>query len=262
MEYLFSQWDKLKYSLNSRYLFLFLDYDGTLSPIASAPHKAVISKVEKNLLKRISQKPDCKVAIISGRSLADIKKRVGIKGIIYSGNHGLEVESPKIKHKPQVSEAHRKLLRKIKNELEFKLKKVHGAIIEDKGLSLAVHFREAGKQDANLIKTAFREVTILPSVAKKIKIRAGKKVLEAGLPVEWGKGTIVLWLLSRQKFATDGKEVAAIYIGDDVTDEDAFEALRKDGITVFVGEKKPSYAKYFLKDSKEVYKFLNLILAL
>jgi trehalose-phosphatase len=262
MEHLFSQWDKLKESLRGRSVFLFLDYDGTLSPIVKAPHKAVISKDVRNLLKKLSQKPEYKVAIISGRSLMDIKKRVGIKDIIYSGNHGLEVESPKIKYKPQVSAEYRQILENIRRELEFKIRKVKGAIIEDKGLSLAVHFREAGKQDTNLIKTAFREVTILPSVAKKIKIRSGKKVLEAGLPVKWDKGTIVLWLLSRQKFATNDKEVKAIYIGDDATDEDAFKALRKDGITVFVGEQKPSYAKFRLKDSKEVYDFLNRILDL
>ncbi len=260
MNYLFSQWDKIKDYLKGRCIFVFLDYDGTLSPIVEAPDKAVISNESKEILRKLSKKEGCKLAIISGRSLTDIKERVGIKEIIYSGNHGLEVESPKIKYRPEISPESRKDLDKIRSELKEKLKGIKGVILEDKGLALAVHFRQVNKEDVNLIKTIFREVTIIPSVAKKIKIRSGKKVIEAGLPIEWDKGRIVLWLLSRQKFASDGEEVAAIYIGDDVTDEDAFKALQKDGITVLVGRKKSSYAKYFLKDSREVYDFLEKIL--
>ncbi len=118
------------------------------------------------------------------------------------------------------------------------------------------------KEDVDLVKTIFGEVTIIPVVAKKIKIRGGKKILEAGLPIEWDKGRIVLWLLSRQKFLTDDKEVAAIYLGDDITDEDAFKALSKDGITVLVGRRKTSLAHYFLKGPKDVYEFLERVLNL
>jgi len=261
MEHLFNRWDKLKAVFKESRLCLFLDYDGTLSPIAKAPHKAVIPYAVKSLLKKLSRKPGCMVAIISGRSLVDVKKRVGVKGIIYSGNHGLEVEGPKIRYKPVVPARYRKALVKIKEGLKEKLKGIKGVIIEDKWLSLALHFRQVKKRDVNLIKTVFREATIIPSVVKEIKVRAGKKVLEAGFPVEWDKGKITLWLLSRQKFSAGGKEVAAVYIGDDTTDEDAFKALRKGGITVFVGEKKPSYAKYYLNNSKEVYKFLKRLLS-
>lgn len=260
MEHLFESWDKLKDKIRESYLFLFLDYDGTLSPIVNTPDKAVIPSAVKNLLRAISQNPKCKIAIISGRSLADIRKRVGIKEIVYSGNHGLELKGPKIKYNQTVSADYKKVLSKIRAELESKLKGIDGAIIEDKGLALAVHFRLAKKQDADLIKALFREVALIPSVAKKIKIRCGKKVLEAGLPIEWDKGKIVLWLLSRQKFIMNDKHVTAIYIGDDTTDEDAFRALKKDGITVFVGGHKPSAAQYYLNNSQEVYDFLGRII--
>ncbi|MDD3087455.1 MAG: trehalose-phosphatase [Candidatus Omnitrophica bacterium] len=260
MEHLFRNWDKLKDRVRGSYLFLFLDYDGTLSPIVSTPDKAVIPLAARNLLKEISQNSNCKIAIISGRSLADIRNRVGIKEIVYSGNHGLELKGPKIKYNQTVSADYKKVLSKIRAELELKLKDIDGAIIEDKGLALAVHFRLAGKKNSDLIKAVFREVVLIPSVAKKIKIRCGKKVLEAGLPIEWDKGKIVLWLLSRQKFIMKDKNVTAIYIGDDTTDEDAFRALKKEGITVFVGGNKPSSAQYYLNNSKEVYDFLGRIL--
>jgi trehalose 6-phosphate phosphatase len=260
MEHLFFNWEKVKKSLNGAYVFLFLDFDGTLSPIVSTPDKAVIPLEVRTLLSDISLKKDFKVAIISGRSLADIKKRVGVEGIIYSGNHGLEVESPKINHKPQISLEYLQGLKKIKSELKERFKDIKGVFIEDKGISLAVHFRQAGKKETDLIKTIFREVAIIPSVVKKIKIRTGKKVIEAGPPVEWDKGKMVLWLISRQMFSLDGnKEVVAIYLGDDLTDEDAFKALEKDGITILVGAKRASLAKYYLNSPKEVYKFLSFI---
>ncbi len=259
MEHLFGSWENIKETIKGMCVFLFLDFDGTLSPIVSTPDKAVIPRPVKILLKEISQKKDFKVAIISGRSLADIKKRVGVEGIIYSGNHGLEVESPKIKHKPQISAEYMEGLKKLKEELKYRLKGIKGAFIEDKGISLAVHFREAGKKETNLIKTIFREVAIIPSVVKKIKIRTGKKVIEAGPPIEWDKGKMVLWLLSRQKFYLDDKAVVAFYLGDDVTDEDAFKALKKDGVTILVGGNRVSHANYYLNNSKEVYELLTRI---
>lgn len=239
---------------------MFLDFDGTLSPIVNTPDKAVIPKFVRSLLKEISQKKDLKVAIISGRSLADIKKRVGVEDIIYSGNHGLEVESPKIKHNPHIPSAYMNELRKIKEELKKRLKGVKGAFIEDKGISLAVHFREAGKKEANIIKTIFREVAIIPSVIKKIRIRTGKKVIEAGPPIEWDKGKMVLWLISRQRFCLDGnKDIVSLYLGDDVTDEDAFKALKKEGVTILVGGNRVSHANYYLNNPKEVYELLSRI---
>ncbi len=260
MEHLFQCWEKIKERLKGSCVFLFLDFDGTLSPIVNTPDKAVIPKDVRGLLKDIAQKKDFKVAIISGRSLADIKKRVGVESIIYSGNHGLEVESPKIKHKPQISTEYMDGLKKIKAELKERLKGVKGAFIEDKGISLAVHFREAGKRETNIIKTIFREVAIIPSVVKKIKIRTGKKVIEAGPPIEWDKGKMVLWLISRQRFCLDdNKDIVAFYMGDDVTDEDAFKALKKDGVTILVGGNRASHANYYLNNPKEVHELLSRI---
>ena len=99
MKYLFDEWGKIKKSLAGKNIFLFLDYDGTLSSIADHPSKAFLSTEIKKSLHQVIMNPRFKVAVISGRSLPDIKSRVGIKEIIYSGNHGLEIESPEFKYR-------------------------------------------------------------------------------------------------------------------------------------------------------------------
>lgn len=259
MDYLFKSWNSLEKKLQEKSIFLFLDFDGTLAPIVSHPDKAKISIKVKNLLQRISLNSNCKIAIISGRSVSDIKKRIGVKNLIYSGNHGLEVNGPKISYASAASLKHRNLLRNIKDKLAYRLLKVKGIFIENKRLSLALHFRNVKENDIGLVKAAFREVTINLLRAKKIKIRPGKKVLEVSLPTSWNKGKVVLWLLAKQKIVLRGKEIVPIYIGDDLTDEDAFKSLRKKGITIFVGRNKPSYAQFYLKSHQDVFKFLERI---
>lgn len=241
---------------------MFLDCDGTLTPIVNTPNKVIISQKTRRLLDLLSRKKNCGIAIISGRSLDDIKKRVGLNNIIYSGNHGFQIEGPKIKHELAVPLGYKKVLQCIKAQLKEKLCGVKGVFVEDKKLSLALHFRLADKRQLTFIKTVFHESIILYLVKNKIKIRPGKKILEVIPPVHWDKGRIVLWLLARQVFALKKKNILPIYIGDDVTDEDAFKALKNKGLTVFVGETGNSKADYYLKDTKEVTKFLRLIMDL
>jgi trehalose-phosphatase len=85
-------------------------------------------------------------------------------------------------------------------------------------------------------------------------------VLEVRPPVDWDKGKVVMWLLARQQFASEGKQVLPVYIGDDLTDEDAFKAIKNKGITIFVGEPKVSHAQYYLKNVNEVAEFIKVIL--
>src|SRR3989338_7494622 len=104
MRHLLDKPDRFKRKLKDKYIFLFLDYDGTLTPIVEKPDKASISKRAKNLLESLSKNPVYKIAVISGRSLGDIRRRVGIKGIIYVGNHGIEIEGPRIRFKLPISQ--------------------------------------------------------------------------------------------------------------------------------------------------------------
>ncbi|HCD37332.1 MAG TPA: trehalose-phosphatase, partial [Candidatus Omnitrophica bacterium] len=236
------------------------DYDGTLTPIVESPDKAVIPRKTMEILMGLSKNPHCRVAIISGRALKDIKNKIGMEGIIYAGNHGLEIKGPKIKFKAPISQGYMTILKKIKAILKKKLSKIRGAIIEDKGLALSVHYRLVDTKDTWLVKTIFHEALVHYIVSNKIKIRPGKKVLEIRPSLEWDKGKIVLWLLARRKFILGKEPCVPIYIGDDITDEDALKALKNAGLTVFVGDPGNSHAKYYLKNTQEVTEFLEQIL--
>ncbi len=262
MIYLFSEWNKFKKRLKNTFVYLFLDYDGTLAPIAESPIKAIISEDTKELLRRLSQNPRCKIAIISGRALENVRNLVGVRGIVYIGNHGLEIEGPKLKFKSVVPAGFKEMLKKIKNDLNKKLSSVKGIFFEDKGYVLSLHYRLVDEKEVPSIQTIFHETVITYLVGNKIKISNGKKVLEIRPPLDWDKGKAALWLLARQKFVLKGKEIFPIYVGDDLTDEDAFKALKNKGATVFVGVPKKSEAKYYLRNPKEVKVFLKKILEL
>lgn len=260
MQHLFKDWQDLSRELKNKRIMLFLDYDGTLTPIAESTDKAVIPKETKRLLSELSAY--AKLAVISGRALSDLKKMVGIKGIIYSGNHGLEIESPKLKFNTPLSLAYTKLLHKIKMELEQRLAGIKGVILEDKGLTLSLHYRLVPGDLTPKVQTIFHAATMLPALKNKIKIRPGKMVWEIQPPIEWDKGRIILWLLAREKFASGDKPLLPVYAGDDTTDEDAFRALENKGITVFVGRPNQSSAQYYLNNPEEVAELLRRILSL
>jgi trehalose-phosphatase len=263
MDYLFSCWDRLKKEIEEKFIFIFLDYDGTLAPIAQEPAKAVISKNTKDILRKLSKNPYCKLAIISGRALKDIKNRIGLKGIIYVANHGLEMEGPAIRFRSLVPSGYAAVLKKIKQDLVAKLSQIKGVIIEDKGLVLSLHYRMVTRKYIPLVKTVFHETIIHYLVTNKIKINSGKKVLEVKPPLRWNKGHIVSWLCARRRFVLGRDAFLPIYIGDDLTDEDAFKVVKNNGLAIFVGEPiKTSHARYYLRNPSEVMIFLKKILAL
>jgi trehalose-phosphatase len=262
MKYLFDYYKNLKKDLADKYIILFLDYDGTLTPIVSRPEKAFISQEVKELLNGLSKSPKCKLAIISGRALKDIKKKVGIPGIIYVGNHGLEIEGPKIKFENQISSRLLAIIRNLKEELTHKLSKIKGIFVEDKNITLSVHYRLASRS-GYLLGRKIIEAEILPFLARnKIKVSYGKKVIEIKPQVAWNKGRVVAWLLARQSFILGDQPIMPIYLGDDVTDEDAFGMLKNKGLTIYIGKPKNSQAKYYLRGTWEVYEFLKKILCL
>ncbi len=260
MEYLFNDWESVAKKIDKNNLFIFLDFDGTLTPIVSTPKEAVLPEAAKRLLTEISENPNIKLAFISGRRLEDIKSKIKIKNAIYSGNHGLQLEGPKIKFEPFISPRYRMIVDRIKSDLGQKIAHIQGAFVEDKGVVLSLHYRLVDKRKIAELKTIFHETVILHLASHKIDIKEGKMVLEVLPTVEWDKGKIVLWLLTRRLFALKGENILPIYIGDDVTDEDVFRAIKNKGLTIFVGKPKKSKAQYYLKDHNEVQDFLERIL--
>lgn len=262
MRYLFDNWDNLKEKLKDKSILLYLDYDGTLTPIVETPDKAIIPRETKRLLEVLTKKPKCKLAIISGRSLKDLKKMVGIEGIIYVGNHGLEIEGPKMRFKSPTISRSKGIIKQIKQDLSKEVSEIKGAFVEDKGLTLSLHYRLVDKNEQPRVKNIF-DSTLKPYlIRKKVRVTSGKKVFEVRPPVKWDKGKVVLWLLARHHFILGPANLFVFYIGDDTTDEDAFKALKNKGLSILVGEPKPSYAQYYLRTTKEVAKFLERILKL
>ncbi|MDD5496161.1 MAG: trehalose-phosphatase, partial [Candidatus Omnitrophica bacterium] len=228
--------------------------------IAETPAKAILSKETRRMLRRVSRSRDCSLAIVSGRALKQVRRMVGLKGIIYAGNHGLEIEGPRIRFELPDSDRFKKTIKDIKKALEKNLSRISGVLIEDKGLTLSLHYRLVKRSGGALLKNLFFEVIRPYTLRNKVKVAYGKKVFEIRPPVDWNKGRAVMWLLARERFRHGKNAVRPIYIGDDVTDEDAFVALGNRALTIMVGANGYSHARYYVRDPKETKDFLNRIL--
>lgn len=241
---------------------LLLDYDGTLCPIADSPEKAVLPKEVRQTLHELTGRPHIRIAIISGRSLNDIKKQVGLDRIIYAGNHGLELSANDTKFvypsKKQISMIH-----EIAKELNPIVENIEGAFLENKKLTLSVHYRNAAKEDALVLKSRVLKTIRTYLEFEQIKFNQGKCVLEIR-PNEWHKGALIEWLLAHPKKFGIKADALSIYLGDDETDESAFSEINQfGGISIFVGSSsKKTNAKFFLSSPKKVYLFLKELLNL
>ena len=259
MNHALKAWPSLCKSLGEyKYIALFLDYDGTLTPIASRPELAVLSRKTRGLIESLKASKRFAICIISGRSLTDLEARGGVEGITYVGNHGLELEGPGMSFISAKARESRLLLKRIYKELDTSLKPVTGAIVEDKGLSLTLHYRLVKKRDVPIAEDIF-DAVVRPYLSRReIKINGGKRVLEVRPPVALDKGKATLWVLRRYKARLKTDSVVPVYRGDDWTDESAFKALRDKGVPIFVGGANPdTTAQLFLKTPKEVGKLLE-----
>ena len=253
MKYLFEEWEIIQERIRrAQSIFLLLDYDGTLTPIAAKPEQALCPPGVKVLLKKLRDCPKVLVAIISGRSLEDIHAKVGIPGITYVGNHGLEVENPAGIHRKRLSPARERELSKIRQNLEESLRPVAGIFLEDKGPILTVHYRNAPAGYSVQVQRTVKE--LLRGWEDHWQTTSGKKIIEIRPRMDFNKGKTVRELLNR----TTSPGLLPIYLGDDRSDEDAFQALPDQGISILVGEGSTfSAADYFLSDPSEVQGFLK-----
>ena len=259
MKSLLKNWNTVKNHIKRyRYVLLCLDYDGTLTSIVRSPKRALLADTTRRLLDKLSHEPRYIVCIVSGRSLKDVKKLVGLEGLIYAGNHGLELEVPRLRFViPRASET-KPLLKRIADKLGSELRDIPGSSVEDKGLSLSVHFRCVRRGDLQRVKLIFEEITRPYLLRGEIRIAGGKKVFEVRPPISWNKGKVVTWLLKRPAIMGKTEITLPIYVGDDLTDEDAFRALLGTGITVYVGRPNTSSkAEYYLANVREVKSFLR-----
>jgi len=254
---LLKNWRKVLPKIKEKTPILLLDYDGTLTPIVKRPDLANLSLKNRKTLKDLSVK--FFVCIISGRKISDVRKKVGIKGIFYAGNHGFEVFGPSINKVFGGSRFSKKEASIIARKLKAKTKALKGILIEDKGITISMHYRLASRKNHQKAEKIFSAIVKPYVSAKKIRISHGKKVAEIRPNISWDKGRAALWFIKMLKKKHGLKKVLPIYLGDDTTDEDAFKALKKRGITVLVGTRKTA-AEYSLRNVDKVYRFFQKII--
>jgi len=264
LRHLFSVWPEVSGRIKeAEHILLLTDYDGTLTPIVGRPELAILSENTRQLLKSIAEKPRITLGILSGRALVDLREKVGIRGIIYAGNHGLEIEGPGTKFVHPAAGGSKHVFEKVYHGLNDALKKFKGVLVENKRLSISVHYRLAEEDKPEEIEKAIKQVISDIKAEEQMLITTGKKVYELRPAVTWDKGNTIDLLI--EKYGKGGKEngLLPMYLGDDLTDEDGFRAIEgyKAGLSVFVGEQnRQSKAHYFLESPSEVETFLERLL--
>lgn len=282
MKHLLDYTDELK---ELKKIALFLDYDGTLVSFKPRPEDAVPTPDVIALLERLVKNPKFRVIIVSGRSIKELQRLLPVQGLGLIGLHGIQIKYVGNRHAYSLpwiwekAERIRPVLQRIKSKLtdEFKNENI---FIEDKEFTLAFHYRQLEECKVKNVREKFFELVGADSICdygvprqrwsckrENIEIIDGAKVLEIRLK-GWNKGDAV------KKVIKEIEDAAPVYIGDDATDEDAFAVInsKKDGIAAVVlnntgrGEPslapslRPTHAKFWLKNSNEVTKFLNNLL--
>ena len=231
-------------------LAVFLDYDGTLTAIVSDPKKSLLSDSMRQTLQALAMRVS--LAVLSGRDLDDIRKRVAIDAIVYAGSHGFDIAGPRGLRRQEAT-TFLPTLDAAEKELREKLAGIAGAFIERKRFSIATHYRSVNENDFPKLEDAVSEVV---ARHRELHRMEGKKVYELLPSIDWDKGKAALWLL--ENLGLKHGKVRPIYIGDDRTDEDAFCALKKRGVGILVSEQpRSTAARYALKNPAEVERFLQ-----
>jgi trehalose-phosphatase len=229
---------------------LFLDFDGTLAPIVRDPAKAALSDDTRLLVEKLAQRMH--VFIVTGRALADIRKRAAFKEVEYAGSHGLEWTRGGKTQRGKVSQH---ALSDIREAFAASrpLSAIQGSLVENKRYSIAFHYRNIKAPEVSIFIRSVKAI-LWPIVARgRTEILEQKKVIEMRTRGAH-KGEFVRAALKRLPKGTLG-----IYVGDDTTDEDAFKAL-PDGITIRIGEKRGSAAAYCLRSQGDMDGFLRRLL--
>lgn len=205
----------LKPILAQRPLGLATDIDGTLSPIVDTPEEAAATPLCRRYLQEIRRRVEV-VAVISGRAPEVARRLVGLEELVYIGNHGLSWW--RHGHEETLAEAvpYETMVREAKKELAVRLD-LPGLLLEDKGPILALHYRLCADRQA---ASAAILDALAPWTTQGLLIRQGRLVFELGPPLDIHKGTALARLMETYRLA------AILYLGDDLTDVEAFKVLR------------------------------------
>jgi len=228
---------------------LFLDYDGTLVPFVPNPTEPRLDGNTRQTLEQISGQRGVAVTIISGRSVSDIHTRIGLEGVIIAGNHGLEICGGGLRFIEPTAAARRGELAQLSRRLAADLRRIAGTVVEYKGLTTTIHYRQAAVREIGKIEDTVRAA--LQHAADSFRTASSKMAIEVAPRSGWHKGKAAAWINQHL-----GGHPLSLFIGDDETDEDAFRAV-PDGITVKVGRGTATAARYYVADPSAVHEFLT-----
>ncbi|KAI6687734.1 hypothetical protein NL676_024562 [Syzygium grande] len=260
-----SKFEEITRASLGRKIVMFLDYDGTLTPIVEDPDRAFMSPTMREAVKDTAR--FFPTAIVSGRCRDKVCSFVKLKELYYAGSHGMDIKGPPRSSSngnkdgesvlcqpaseflPMINEVYKTLLESTKS--------IPGARVENNKFCLSVHFRSVDEKSWDALA---EQVELVLSGYPKLKLTAGRKVFEIRPTIMWDKGKALKFLLEALGFGTSGNDVLPIYIGDDRTDEDAFKVLRErgQGVGILVSKvPKETSASYSLQEPSEVMSFLR-----
>lgn len=251
--------DELARALGDAAPAVFLDYDGVLTPIVDRPEDAIISQRMREVVRGLAQR--CTVCVVSGRDRGVVQELMGVHDLVVAGSHGFDIWSPEhgtLEH--EAASGFENLLADVTAQLEEEVGPVEGALVEPKRASAAVHWRLVSEEERPRVEAVVQRV--LDERPDELKVTPGKMVAEIQPKLDWNKGRAVLYLLDA--LGLDRDDVVPLYLGDDVTDEDAFRALDGRGIAIFVGDPddpevagRTTAARFVLASVAEVERFLD-----
>jgi len=243
--HLFDEWEQVSKRVRSAaHLALFLDFDGTLAPFRLRPEEVRLSDGTRRALQRLVRYPRLRMFVLSGRWRADVQGRVSVPGVLCYGLHGWEAPGAAVPKSPVG-----RLLREARRQLRNGLAGLRGVWIEDKGPILGIHARGVAAGALRQAGSVVQEV--VGRFEPRLRMLSGSRVWEVMPQDLEGKDARVQALLRAMPAAT-----LPIYLGDDATDETAFAVL-PDGITVCVGARQPTKARFDLRSPKDVRTFLQ-----
>lgn len=243
-------------------LVVMLDIDGTLAPIVSRPEDAVVPADTRRALAALVRTPHVHVALVSGRAAVDAQRLVGVTGIWTIGNHGCEVVDPagRVTVDP-LTEPYREHMASAVREIAASTAREPGVLIEDKRWSVSIHYRLAAPNAVARVRSAVEAA----AQSHGLHLTGGKLIFDLRAPVAVDKGTAVLHLA--EQLGALETNASLFFAGDDVTDEDAFRALRRrapHAVTLRVADDDaaPTSAEFMARDPAAVRDILRWLAAL
>lgn len=244
-------------------LVVLLDVDGTLAPLVQMYDEAIVPAATRHAVAALVARPDIRVALVTGRSAAVARQMVGVTDLWIAGNHGFEIQGPSGENfaDPSVL-SHRGEIATAIERLEPRVRDMPGVFVENKTLTLSVHWRLADPAILPRLREELDEV----AQPLGLRITEGKCIFEVRPPAQIDKGTAVLALAERLTSGSD--EASFMFAGDDVTDEDAIRALRAhhpNAVTIrILGDETDveTAAEFSLRDTDTMRGFLEELAAL